>query len=645
MGQSQSGGVAAAHRSHEDIVHQLARRFADKCFTQLEIYALKDVFRQLADTESSVRFVSEDTVARFLEIPDALGASAVLYQMMSYCGAFPFLRDAPAVIGLDQLVIVLVLLTERYKKVLARGAQDRNKLIYKSLAVYDRLLAKKELEAKGADAPDASQGDDAVRGHPAGFAVDQPRNDDDEGVDGPHDDEDDDELVLAAFEALNIDEAVHKGDQAQKEPAAGGMIPADNFRCFVMLLLLIAPLSPQERLSQYAAQVPEDTGLASLRPVADCIVAAFLDVETSPGIRAGRWNRVLPVCFPNIFDGLHALFEHFLFSKDMDMSKPRRANTASSIVSMSAAGPTKANWAVVMSNDAAAAAADGVQPLLAADGEIMTSSIVSQLSFFLPGTSLFRRLRPLYAGSNDGFSMGSFQSKVFNWRAPTILLVRGTRLADTAQSVQEASFAASISSRRFRPGSRGDRLTFGVYVGTPWRHTHKDCFGESDTVLFQLEPVHDVFPASKVNADYVTFTKAPGTSQALAFGSPHPKPSQSNQWRSGQLNPLGAVSLRLDASLEFGVFHHDYTGKGGAFQNSVTRRFDFQDRFEVESLEVWGCGGDDEAKTQAERWAWEEREAEARRRINLGTGDIEADRALLEMAGLVGANRSGGSMI
>ena len=64
----------------------------------------------------------------------------------------------------------------------------------------------------------------------------------------------------------------------------------------------------------------------------------------------------------------------------------------------------------------------------------------------------------------------------------------------------------------------------------------------------------------------------------------------------------------------------------------------------VESLEVWGCGGDAEARVQAERRAWEAREAEARRRINLGTGDVAADRALLEMAGLVGAHRSGGSM-
>ena len=42
----------------------------------------------------------------------------------------------------------------------------------------------------------------------------------------------------------------------------------------------------------------------------------------------------------------------------------------------------------------------------------------------------------------------------------------------------------------------------------------------------------------------------------------------------------------------------------------------------------------------------DELKAEARRRVNLGTGDVAADRALLEMAGLVGGSgtRSGGSM-
>ena len=110
------------------------------------------------------------------------------------------------------------------------------------------------------------------------------------------------------------------------------------------------------------------------------------------------------------------------------------------------------------------------------------------------------------------------------------------------------------------------------------------------------------------------------------------------------MHSLGAVSLLFHDSFEFGVFNHDYSSRGGAFHTSMVRKFDFQDRFQIEQLEVWGCGGDDEAKAQAERWAWEAREAEARRKINLGTGDIEADRALLEMAGIIGGNRSGGSM-
>jgi hypothetical protein len=247
--------------------------------------------------------------------------------------------------------------------------------------------------------------------------------------------------------------------------------------------------------------------------------------------------------------------------------------------------------------------------------------------------------------------MGSFESKVFNWRAPTILLVSGTRLADEtshAHSGPASAFLATLPSQRFPQGNRGEdrneRLTFGAYLPQPWKHTHRECFGDEDTVLFQLQPVHDVFRASTVNKDYTSFTK-PSTSAPLggiSFGCPPPQPTQA--YRRSNLMSLGPVSLALEDSFEFGCFTHNYSSQGGAFQTSAARKFDFQDRFEISSIEVWGCGGDDEAKHQAERWAWEAREAEARRKINLGTGDIEADRALLEMAGLVGANRSGGSM-
>lgn len=596
-------------RSHEELTHELAHRFRAKCFTPLEYLSLKDVFKSLVDDEGTMRYLKEDTVARFLEMPDILGASPVVFHMVSYLGAFPFLQDAPVVLELPRLIMVVVIMTERYRRVLAKGSSDRTKLLFKSLAVYD-------CKALGTGATPPLP-EPAVPAAPAGsraqgFAVDAPGDDDDEIDDGT-----DDDLVLTAYELLDVTEAVKQGSAPESH---GAMIPTDNFRKLLMLLLT-APLDPQESLGQYSDRVLSQE-LEHLQSTAENMLAAFVDAETSPGIRYRYFKAGIPVLCPNLFAGFNGLFEHFLFSKNLDFSKHKDDQAGSS-----------------RSRPPRGAAA---QPLLSDAGGTLSGHVFSQISMFLPGADLFRRVRLLYSGSDAGFSTGSFKSKVFNWRAPTILLVSGTRLVDVPDGGLEASFAKSLPPKRLPHGSRSGRVTYGVYVGEPWRYTHKESFGDAETVLFQLEPIHDVFRASTINPDYVAFTKPPSNQPCLSFGCPHPKPSQA--YRRDGVFSLGAVSLLLNDSFEFGVFNHDYLSRGGAFHTSVARRFGFQDRFQIDKLEVWGCGGDAEVRVQAERWVWEEREAEARRKINLGTGDIAADRALLEMAGFVGANRSGGSM-
>ena len=583
-----------------------AVKLKDKCFTQIEFYSLRDVFKSLADQQGSMKYLKEDTISRFLEIPDILHASPVVFQMVSYLGAFPFLQEAPVVIELPQLIIIITIMTERYKTVLREGSSDRNKLFFKSLAVYDRKLSAASIPL---ESPKKEQPASPISLHAPGFAIDQ-------GVDDAED-EDEEDLVLTAFELLDMSQAVGQGAVSSFH---GALIPSDNFRKLLMLLLLAAPLDPQESLSQYTTRVIEEE-LDSLRRTAECMLAAFVDVESAPGIRYSQFKNVIPMLFPNLFNGFGGLFEHFLFSQNMDLSRR-----------LVGSGKAQSNSEVVKM----------AQPLVSGTGEILNTHTLAQLSMFLPGTSLFRRVRLLYSGSDAGFSMGSFETKVFNWRAPTILLVRGTRLDDKPDGGQEASFAASLPPKRFSNSSKGETLTFGVYVREPWKHTHRECFGDSETVLFQLEPVHDVFPASTLNTDYVTYTKPPGNQPCLAFGCAHPKPTQAA--RRDSIHSLGSVSLLINDSFEYAVFNHDYRSRGGAFHTSTIRKRDFQDRFQIESLEVWGCGGDEEAKAQSDRWAWEEKEAEARRKINLGTGDRETDRALLEMAGLVGANRSGGSM-
>ncbi|SCV38627.1 probable Restriction of telomere capping protein 5 [Fusarium fujikuroi] len=595
-------------RSHEELTQQLTEKFMKKCFTSLELYSLRDVFKSLADQQDSVKYLKEDTIARYLEIPDILGTSPVIFQMVSYIGAFPFLQDAPVVLEFQRMIMVVVIMTERYRTVLARGSSDRTKLLFKSLAVFDRKMSEAGAHPDTPHiAPIESKDDkEKATSRMAGFAVDAAGDEDEDG--------EDDDLVLTAFELLDIKDAV---DQGHAPVFHGATIPTDNFRKLIMLLLLAAPLDPQESLSMYSSRVVGQE-LEGLRGAAESILASFVNAETSTGIKYNHFRTIIPVICPHLFRGFNGLFERFLFSQNLDFSKHQNDTPA-----------TTSSQKVA-------------QPLLTDTGEILNQNTLSQISFFLPGTDLFRRVRLLYSGNDAGFSMGSFQTKVFNWQAPTLLLVSGTRLGDEPEGGQESSFAASLPPKRFPRGSKSDRLTFGVYVREPWKHTHRECFGDSETTLFQLEPIHDVFPASTINKDYVTFTKAPAHHPMMSFGCPHPHPSQAH--RKADILRLGPVSLLLDDSFEFAVFNHDFTSRGGAFHSSVVRKYDFQDRFQIESLEVWGCGGDKEAQAQAEKWAWEEREAEARRKINLGNGDIEADRALLEMAGLIGGNRSGGSM-
>ncbi|RYP58997.1 hypothetical protein DL769_008724 [Monosporascus sp. CRB-8-3] len=619
MGQSHSNELAP--RSKEEITTELAEKFARKCFEPFELYSFKDNFKSLADHEphTGLRYLKEDTIARFLELPDILAVSPVIFHMLSYIGAFPFLQDAPAVLGFEQMIMVVTIMTGRFAKVLAKGVSNRRKLLFKSLAVYDRKFSEIEkLESEKSAAERKGDGDvGGARSHAPGFAVDEAGDDfEDEAVD-------DDELVLGALDALDIDDAFKTGD-AHSATTHGAMIPADNFRKFIMLMLLVTPLGSQENLSSYADRV-KGSELENLRATAENVLSAFLNVEKTPGVTFKQFNNIIPVNFPYLFEGFNPLFEHFLFSKNLDLSKRRDSQPEPPVPAI--APP----------------------PLLQAKGQIMNPSVLSQLSFFIPGSDLFRRLRLLYSGADAGFSMGSFESRVFNWRAPTILLISGTRLPDAAgrRGGSEGVFNNSLPPKRFPSGGPAHRdcLVFGVYISEPWRHTHGECFGTPDTLLFQLASTHDVFRASALNHEYVAFAKPSPTvsTPGITLGCPPPRSTRTGH-HEAPLRHLGPVSLAVDSSFEFGVFTHDYTSRGGAFASSASRKFDFQERFEVADLEVWGCGGEEEARVQRERWEWEAREAEARRRVNLGTGDREADRSLLEMAGLVGQNRSGGSM-
>ncbi|KAE9981391.1 hypothetical protein EG327_006244 [Venturia inaequalis] len=631
-------GQASSHPGPPPTIEALSatltQTFATKCYTPIELYCFKSVFRTLADDSDHLKYWSEATLCRFLELPDALLAGPIVFQLASYLGAFPFPSQAPAILTNDALLRALTVLTGRWVKCMKSGREGRGKVvwrreIWRGCAVFDREAGSKEekLEERSGNVER-----EAISVAPKGFAEDEPGEEDE----GEEDDEDG--LEYSAFELLDATEAFKHGEKAKTLHA---MVPSDNFLRLLELLLLAAPITPQESLVTYAAMLDEKK-LNRLRETANCMLASF-GIEQHPGIRYRSFERVTSATMPYLFDSLQPIFEKFLFPVvDLHQRKP-----SSTSIPAELPPPTKSI----------------PEPILDAEGDILDLSLLTQLSSFLGGNSLFRRLRPLYSGNTHGFSMGQFEKSVFNWRAPSILLVSGSLIPESPTSSHDRAYVETLPYKRFSssiPSSKDHqkgqnrRIVYGAYIPVPWKQSPKQNFGTNQTKLFQLSPMHDVFEASKMDESYVYFNKPPSTHTGLGFGSP--LPSNTTGTASGRLIrrgsqvsnllPLGPISLHIDDALEFATFTHDSQG-GGSFlpsQLPIRRGKDWQDRFSIEALEVWGCGGTEEAEEQRKAWAWEEREAESRRRINLGTGDVEADRELLKMAGLIGAGQSGGSM-
>jgi hypothetical protein len=545
--------------------------------------------------------------------------------MASYLGAFPLPSQAPAILTHEALLKVVTIMTERFGVVLKKRSRELwLRELYRSLAIYDKGI-RSELEDNEKKQANLKRKEAATTSSNLGFAIDMPDDGEDE------EEQEDDELVLAALESMDATEVFKQGEQSNVHHS---IIPTDNLLKLVELLLLIAPIDPQQSISSLAPELSSER-VEELRQTANVILSSF-GVEHHPGVTYRTFNTVLSLCLPYLFSGLHPLFEHFLFAKDFDLSKRKNGPTS----------PTQEIKPVIPPPKPVTEP----EPILRDPGEILNPTVLNQLSFFIKGSQLFRRLRPLYSGNKHGFSMGSFEKQVFNWRAPTILLVKGRHLSEKASSTRERALEDMLPPKRL-PNSMADTATnqtliYGAYIPVQWKHTGKTCFGDADTKLFQLSPTHDVFAASKFSKDYIYFNKSPTNPPGLGLGTPIPFQSSAHSHTQQTFRP-GPVSLHLDDALEFGIFTHLSEG-GGSFHPSklpCRKGKDWQDRFEIEELEVWGCGGDEVAEAQRKEWAWQEREAEARRRINLGTGDSELDRELLKMAGIIsGDSRSGGSM-
>lgn len=626
----------------EQLSHELALRFASKCFTHLEITHFKDNFKALADHQNGLEYWKEETLCRFLCLPDALQAGSVIYRMATHLGAFPFPSLAPCILTREAMIKVITIMTERYGKVLKRGRRDRVRLLFRSLAVFDRTrthpptsekLTMKQLAAE--QKPDDVVQEEAaikeVRSHVAGFAIDEPANDD------LGEEEDDDELALAALDSLDAIE-VFKQDQrvAREKKIHHAQIPVENFKRFLMLLLVLAPLGPQENMAKYGEDLSE-VGIQELENEAESILAAFDPDEETGGIRYTAFTSAVSSSFPLLFDPLNALFEHFLFSKNIDLSKHRDPSISTPLP----ADSPKTNSIVFDASN---------------QSSILTPALTTHLSTFLTTKSyptspvnLFHtgtRFHPVYSTTAQGTSLTSFSRHVMSWQSATLLLVTGI-----------PTHPSPGSSKSPRP------ITIGAFLPTPWSKSSPTTSDDSSfpqPLLFLLSPRHCLFPHNPYNHTS-TSTSHFSTKAGISLGCIIPPPSRTSA--ASQLPVLGPVSLTIDTDISTAVFQHDAREGVGAFlpdpgleqaqshARAGTGKVGRRVEFDIDTLEVWGItnpegggGGDEEVVKQKKRLEWEVADAARRAGINFG-GDQDGARALLEMAGLVGdKGRSGGSV-
>lgn len=585
-------------------LEQVAKLFAKRCnnlFAPIELHSLKRLIEQVADKEDSVVYLKEDTLLKILDLTDdsMLPIGSLLYRSASFLAGFPFLQSlSPAPLTRDGLVKTLSIYDGRIERILGEN-YPRTKLIFLSFAVAEngRPLGDDE---KRELARESEIGTEA-------------------GPSAPQKNVLNDEFPPTIEKGEYLSEC----SSASHLPQPSGRIPApdihhwaefgpikslDNidvtqytmtgsdFLVLVQYLLSIADYKPHRPIHGHHARFGEHK--AGFKEAAETMLRSVVGIEcmksTAPQdirISYEQFEAGLSTLFPGLLIPLGCLFSRFLFY-DFNGDTANEETPAGELRPRST---------------------------------IVTDAIMSQLQFMFKDrmNSVIR----LWAGSEDGFSMRSFENKIFKWNAPTILIISGKLPKKKKQTSHFHEFSSRLPKMVANDQLIDDsvhthtRLLFGVYVESPWRSSAKTCFADSRTRLLQLSPELDIYKSS-LTPDYGYFCHQEG----IGFGSPVPS--------KHDLSDVGSISLTIEENFEYACFRHVGPQPGAfAIGNSANASSSYEYRFAVTEVEVWGCGKQEDLDEQKRQWQWEEQEARKRQGVNL---DAHEDRALLEMAGIVG---------
>ncbi|KAK6459103.1 restriction of telomere capping protein 5 [Scheffersomyces xylosifermentans] len=634
---------------------QVLELFSARCFTLLRKVEVSSLASKLNITDLQEKnMVTQSDLAFLLQLSndkskDNSGVSEpfnyalrVLYESTRVLGKFPFIsdygNDRSGGMTVEELLTAVLFHSGRYKKVLP-NQYDYLKLIFTSLA-----LPHVESEASESSFEKPEVKETLVSPNTETYVVE---------VQYPITEEDSPEIrskkikwdtfsVIKKFDDIDIDNL---------------KLNANDLLQVITLFLIVSSIPKmkrdimQKKLAEYIARWHEFevSALVVLRYINININSSNVKTEY---INFKEFKSAIENILPKFFqDSFTILFKEGLLStviaktpndptaeKEPDPEPQPELEIETKIAST----PTKKKYAFPKFQES---------KLVNAPSLAIISNLVSNLGIDISISN--QNLIKLYAGSESGFSIRSLESKIFKWQAPTLFIVSGKRLKNKTittnmryqafKSEYPQYFRSSESSLRSWQ-SESDKITYAVLVNLPWRNSNKKNFGDESSLIISLSPKLDYYksihnPILKGESIYFN-TLGLG----LGFGNNQPI----NRNGIKKYFP-GDVSLTIEANLEFAVFRHIV----GSTANTATyfdrshqeqiRSDDFEDRFMISDLEVWGIGSTKELEEQRKQWEWEEKQAEARQSVNLRS--LGEERAFLEMVGLVGNhNSSGGSV-
>ncbi|CAG8547148.1 16676_t:CDS:2 [Acaulospora morrowiae] len=261
-------------------------------------------------------------------------------------------------------------------------------------------------------------------------------------------------------------------------------------------------------------------------------------------------------------------------------------------------------------------------PTLDGPSELLNYENAALLLWMLPKkTTIGRGWNVLYTGSTHGFSMNRFESHVFRYPGPTLILIH----AEIVPPKRSSSSSIPITNHNER---NSQTILLGAYVADPWRSTSspKQCFGSEECFLFQLLPTYEVFRTTNKNTNYAYYNPSVG----IGFGGLATSGLTSSKIENMMKN---SFVLQLDNTLQSGRFKVDPLSGLAPTYSSSTTRSSIDIIFEVLEIEVVGAGGNSAKEKQDKEWRWEE--AEATKRKSLRRSSKSVDKEILKLAGII----------